>query len=142
MKYLLIFLPLFCFGQNKYLNKSDIGAICFSFGAGVWQGAEEVVHFKYKTFHSIHPNINEQYFNPAISWKNKYRMSEPFQSCMTGYSDFYHYTRLQSRTNYTLAMVFSYGDFKKFNLWHILIKGALCCVASGCGRTLVYNIIY
>src|SRR6476619_5523865 len=56
-------------------NKLETGAIIFV--AGFTKGFNETLVFHWKAFHSCFPHLNKQWFNPALSWKNKYKDGIP-----------------------------------------------------------------
>lgn len=41
--------------------------------AGFFDGEAEVLKYNYNGYKRLHPNTNEQYSNPNVSWVNKYR---------------------------------------------------------------------
>ncbi len=43
-----------------------------AFIGGAANGVHETISHHYGQFKKVHPNANDQYWNPEISWKNKY----------------------------------------------------------------------
>ncbi len=79
MKILIGFLLLsnLTFGQIK-LNKPQL-TIPFAFFAGACDGFSQTLYSHYYSFEKVFPNVNEQYWNPHESWKNKYLNGDPAQ---------------------------------------------------------------
>lgn len=51
--------------------------LCF-FG-GAFKGYSDVLNYHYSNFKKIHPNINDQFWNPELSWTNKYKNHDSLQ---------------------------------------------------------------
>jgi hypothetical protein len=64
---ILILLPISVSCQTKILPY--IGIIA----SGFLDGEAEVLKYNYVRYKAVHPNTNEQYTNPSISWTNKYK---------------------------------------------------------------------
>ena len=56
---------------NKYLT----GGLMIVAGAA--KGFNETLQFHWKAFHAKFPKANPQWYNPAISWRNKYKDGDP-----------------------------------------------------------------
>ena len=56
---------------NHYLT----GGLAFVAGAS--KGFNETLQFHWKEFRRQFPKANPQWFNPSISWRNKYRNGDP-----------------------------------------------------------------
>lgn len=70
--------------------------------AGMAEGTSEAMVWHYdKGFKKACPNANDQFWNPAISWKNKYKNNDPQQGpkfpgsmdVFVGFTDGYHMMR-------------------------------------------------
>jgi hypothetical protein len=60
------------FNWLKTEAKKAIPAFSLSFIAGTAWGLHEALQYRKDVFFKRFPNANRQYFDPAISWKNKY----------------------------------------------------------------------
>ena len=58
--------------QHGSHYRPRIAPIALSFAAGQANGIHEAVHYHWPAFQSRFPNANPQFWNPAISWENKY----------------------------------------------------------------------
>ena len=56
-------------------NKWITGSLVFTAGAS--KGFNETLLFHWKAFRHRFPNANAQWFNPNISWRNKYKDGAP-----------------------------------------------------------------
>ena len=45
--------------------------------SGLCRGLREVIQFRYNNFKQVFPKINDLWWNPQISWKNKYEDGDP-----------------------------------------------------------------
>lgn len=73
------------------------------FISGFLEGTDEALHYHYATgFKPRFPNANDQYWNPMISWKNKYRNNDVTQGekffgstdVFVAFTDAHHMLRL------------------------------------------------
>ncbi|VDM07213.1 unnamed protein product [Wuchereria bancrofti] len=66
-------------GDDKQ-DKNQFWVICgLQLLSGVARGYEQVVVNHYYKFKAVHPNANDNYFDPTISWKHKYKNNDPSQ---------------------------------------------------------------
>lgn len=83
------------FGRTwrKYAPMSGV-----AFTIGMTHGYFDLVQNNYSRFEVRHPNANRQWFDPDISWRNKYKNGDPSQgarfplskSVLVGVTDFKH----------------------------------------------------
>ena len=45
--------------------------------SGLAKGMNDVLDYHYDNFKEIHPNANDQWWNPNVSWTNKYKNGIP-----------------------------------------------------------------
>lgn len=61
--------------KNIYLAKSI--RYTHAFISGYSEGADNTILYHYQNFKRVHPNCSNQFWNPSISWKNKYEYNDP-----------------------------------------------------------------
>lgn len=71
---ILILISINCNAQQKWykLEKRDIFAASTAFFAGSFEGTAETLKWHYDEFETALPESDPEYWNPEISWKNKY----------------------------------------------------------------------
>ena len=62
-----------------YGYKIQPSTIVLLYFSGFFNGYRDVLNYHYYVFKDHHPNANDQFWNPAISWKNKYKNNDPSQ---------------------------------------------------------------
>jgi len=100
-------------------NRLLTGSLVFVAGAS--KGFNETLTFHWKSFRQRFPNINAKWFNPAISWRNKYKNGDPeagakfplSTSVLVGVTDQYHLNTMINRMAWTSAVILKIGDGKK-----------------------------
>ena len=100
-------------------NKIITGSLVFIGGAA--KGFNETLHFNYKAFENTFPGANEQWFNPQISWRNKYKDGDPdygakfllSTSVFVMVTDQYHLNNFIHRAALMSALVIKIGEGKK-----------------------------
>ena len=101
--------------SNKWLS----GA--FVFTAGASKGFNETLLFHLKAFHHSFPKANAGWFNPNVSWKNKYKNGDPgagakfplSTSVFVMFTDQYHLNNFVNKLAWTSALVIKIGEGKK-----------------------------
>lgn len=91
------------------------------FVAGASKGFNETLQFHWKVFRRKFPNANPQWFNPAVSWRNKYKNGDPFAgpksflstSALVMFTDQYHLNNFINRAAWGTALVIKIGEGKK-----------------------------
>lgn len=89
--------------------------------AGAAKGFNETLQFHYKAFHRRFPGANPRWFNPDISWRNKYRGGNPnagprfplSKSLLVATTDQYHLNLFVQRTAWVTALVIRIGEGKR-----------------------------
>ncbi len=92
-----------------------------TFIAGASKGFNETLQFHWKEFHRQFPKANAQWFNPSISWKNKYRNGDsnagakyPLStSVLIMFTDQYHLDNFINKMAWSSALVIKIGEGKK-----------------------------
>lgn len=91
------------------------------FLAGATKGFNETLHFHWKEFKRQFPGANTQWFNPNVSWKNKYRNNDPeagpkffgSTSVFIMFTDQYHLNNFINRAAWGTALVIKIGEGKR-----------------------------
>jgi hypothetical protein len=100
-------------------NKLLTGGLVFI--GGTAKGFNETLHFNYKNFENTFPGANKQWFDPQISWRNKYEGGNPENgpnfflstSAFVMFTDQYHLNNFIHRTSILTALVIKIGEGKR-----------------------------
>ncbi|MFN8291487.1 MAG: hypothetical protein U0U70_14615 [Chitinophagaceae bacterium] len=114
------------------------------FMAGAAKGFNETLQFHWKEFKRQFPSANPHWFNPMVSWKNKYKNGDPAAgpksflstSVLIMFTDQYHLNNFLIRMSWASALVIKIGEKKKpFRqyLWDFLYYSA--CNFAGFAST-------
>lgn len=76
---LLLLLTNSLVAQTYKLRKATIIGAGAMFIAGTANGTHETIHYHYDQFKSRFPNANDRFWNPDISWRNKYKNGDVSQ---------------------------------------------------------------
>ena len=101
--------------KNKYIT----GGLIFLGGAA--KGFNETLLHHWKSFRAKFPNANPNWFNPAVSWRNKYKNDDPNNgakfplstSVLVFLTDQYHLNNFIQRGAITAAIVIKIGEKRK-----------------------------
>jgi hypothetical protein len=100
-------------------NKITTGVLLVLAGAS--KGFNETLMFHWDAFHKRFPNANPQWYNPEMSWKNKYREGNPAlgaryplsTSTLVMFTDQYHLDNFINKTAWMSAVMIRMGEGKK-----------------------------
>lgn len=100
-------------------SKAFSGGLVFF--AGLSKGFNETLQYHWKEFHRQFPKANAQWFNPTLSWRNKYKNRDPNQgpksflstSVLAVFTDQYHLNNMVNRLSWTGAIVIHIGGGKR-----------------------------
>ena len=131
--------PKWRIDKNKILTGSLI------FIAGSAKGFNETLHFNYKAFQNTFPGANERWFNPQVSWLNKYKDNDPDKgakfflstSVLVMFTDQYHLNNFINRAALMSALAIKLGEGKK-PLKHYLFDLLYYTVCHQAGFALTY----
>jgi hypothetical protein len=143
----IIFFPCLLFGQYQIKEKLPaLGVLVFS---GAWDGVGEKVKWKYKEFKMAFPKAKDHFWNPELSWRNKYEFTpdgqiggERFPGSTTVFvfaTDGYHLSRTISKTTGVVGAVWLIG--KKQKWYYYVFDFLLYSAARGIGFHLTYSLI-
>lgn len=124
--------------------RKEIAPIATMFLAGAANGLNQDLLFHYHEFESTFPNANPQFWDPDLSWRNKYLNGDPTQgekfpgssTIFAGFTDGYHSTILTRNLFITTSICLSpqTRGWKPF-----LTKTLVYSLSYGLGFELVYN---
>jgi hypothetical protein len=124
----LLLLPALINAQQTDLNKNKwrldgnkrlTGGLIMLSGAA--KGFNETLQFHWKSFKKSFPDANPEWFNPAVSWRNKYEGGDPnagakfplSTSVLVMFTDQYHLNNFINRGALTAAIVIKLGEKKR-----------------------------
>lgn len=110
-------------------------------------GLNQTISFHYSTFKHVFPKANDQYWNPQISWTNKYKNNNPADgpkyfgstTFLVYTTDGYHMTRFVENVAIGSAIVLRINVYEKRKWWYYVIEGAGYWLVNRAGFVLVYD---
>ena len=118
--------------------------LAMPFVSGALWGLHETLLHHWPAFASKHPNANPKWWNPAESWRNKYRNSDPEQG-RTGWpaqvTDAKHLLVLgHNATLFGAGVCIAIGKRRRW--WRYALDAGASLAAYSAGNLLTYNILY
>ena len=119
-----------------------------SFFGGAFDGTAETLKFGYNRFDKVFPGANPQFWNPQISYLNKYKDADPNKGAryfgsttfLAWSTDGYHAMRTARNACITTAIV---SHRKKKKKWYKhVINGVAHLLAYQAGFHFTYSLIY
>lgn len=100
-------------------NKILTGSLVLVGGAA--KGFNETLQFNYRIFEKTFPGANKQWFDPKVSWRNKYEGGNPDNgpksflstSVLVMFTDQYHLNNFIHKVALMSALVIKIGEGKK-----------------------------
>lgn len=100
-------------------NKMQTGSLVFI--AGSAKGFNETLQYNYRIFEKTFPGASKQWFDPRVSWRNKYEGGNPDNgpdfflstSLFVMFTDQYHLNNFIHKSALTSALVIKIGETKK-----------------------------
>ena len=128
--------------KNNYLLTGGLALL-----AGASDGLNQALQFRYAGFKRVFPKANDQFWNPAISWKNKYQNGDPAQgekfplskSVLVFTTDGYHLTRFISNLSTAAAFTVKICWSEKKKWYVYILEGVGYWIVNRAGFALVYN---
>jgi len=115
-------------------NKLITGGLVFTAGAA--KGFNETLLFHWSAFHHTFPKANPKWFDPGVSWKNKYKNGDcnagpryPLSTSMlVMFTDQYHLNNFIGKLAWTSTLIIKIGEGKKPLIYYLfdLIYYTLC----------------
>jgi len=142
-----------CFSRNDSIRSLNIKlkTVRYSsaFIAGFAEGTMDAISFHYDRFQKVHPNANAKFWDPQLSWTNKWyngnkNEGEKFvgsSSFLVWTTDGWHGLKAVNRlTTIGGTIIITIGEKKK---WHYYAKELLISYAvNRAGFYTSYNLIY
>lgn len=114
------------------------------FVAGASWGLHETITHHWPTFERKHPNVNQQWWNPSESWRNKYRNRDPNQgrtAVPVQITDAKHMLILtHNAALFGAGVIVGIGNNRKW--WQYCMDIGCSLLAYSAGNFLTYNILY
>lgn len=160
MKILIVsvFLFLFCFtgysqvAENSNLTRSyskqNWKSLLLVYLAGFGEGHAELLQHHYYKFEKRFPNANKQFWDPELSWTNKYKNNDPAKgpkfwgssNIFVATTDGYHAFKLLQKASIVGALAININGRKKFK--HYVIDAIIYLTTYTVGFYTSYKIIY
>lgn len=139
-------------GVSSKKGKSSIGnhilINSLLFASGFFDGTAETTKFHYPNFKERFPNANDDYWDTAKSWKNKYKNNDPNQgskfplstTSLVFLTDGYHLMRFARNSTMIVGITFKIGEKKK---WHqYALEGLIKYGSYTAGFNFAYGIVF
>jgi hypothetical protein len=133
-------------GMNKTWLKRQILRSSALFVAGALDGSVEIIKHDYNAFKSRFPNANENFFNPSISWKNKWKDGDHTTNTpayfgsttfLSWSTDWYHLGRTGRNVFIGTSLIITMSFDKK---WYVyFIEAGINFVSYTSGFNLCYH---
>jgi len=143
---------------EKQPFRLDLSAYKFTvplaFVAGFADGFNQTLNFHYDKFKKVFPRANNQFWNPRISWQNKYAIDPngnvntnyeafPFStSVLVFLTDRHHPTRSVDHAGMYVAVGLNIHDIGNKNWKQILLDIGVTAFARSVGFATTYSIIF
>lgn len=137
---LIIILSInFAFSQNYFDHlKANYSVYGFTLISGYADGASDVMQFKYSRSVFASNSFNDNFWNPKLSWRNKYMNGDPEQGALflgsttlfVNLTDGWHLSKTVRNWSWTCAIM-SYKQPKK--KWYKLVDFALITLTRSAG---------
>lgn len=145
--FILLLISLNCFSQDNWwkLEEKDIWAVSTMFAAGYFDGTAELLKWDYESFEGYYGDANDEWWNPEISWKNKYKNGDKSQGAtffgsrtfLVGTTDAYHAAR--SLRNLSLTATLFLVPRQEFNFKRFVFRMIVYTLANRAGFHLAYS---
>ena len=132
----------------KQQLKQNVPGIALFTVAGASNAITEVLRHDYASFKRTFPTANDNFWNPNLSWKNKYKNGDPKQgeaffgstTAFVGATDGYHLTRTINNICIVAAIAIKIGE-KKRKWYEYAIDAGTYAVAYSIGFNVTYELI-
>lgn len=164
MKTLLFLLSLICLSAcgttkrapldtgrefSSYDWRRAVAPAALSFVSGAANGLNQTLVHHYPAFKSRFPGAKDRFWNPSLSWYNKYRDGDPaagpayFGSTtfLVATTDAFHLTNFVHRgTLFAAGCTITLGQRRKW--WHYAVDAGVSYLAFGAGFNGVYSLYF
>ena len=146
MVLVIIIVAIFAFvNQCEAQINKNIGWAALANGvAGYTSYTKDLIDYDYESFKKVHPNANDKFWNPAISYKNKWKNNDPSQgpaffgstTIFVGSTDGKHLLGTIRNTSFIGGgILLSLGAEKKAWYWYVIDFG-ISYVSFQVGHTI------
>lgn len=135
---------------KKWNYKRSLIGCGVAFIGGMANGYNQTILHHYPQFKRVHPNANDQFWNPEISWLNKYEDFDKYgkkeayfgsTTFLAWTTDAYHLSSVISNTSIVGATcIMTIGERRKW--WQYGIDIVAMSLARSAGFHLIYSKIY
>lgn len=136
------------------IPKEDLKPVLIRSGilmlSGGFDATAEVLRINYDQFAKVHPNANQNFWNPNESWRNKWKNGDPNQgekyffasTALVWTTDAYHLARTGRNITAMSAIIIPIGKRHKKPFKQYAAEFVIYYVSYTAGFNLVYNGIY
>ncbi len=111
---------------GAYLKRNALSLSAMTL-AGAADGLTEVIRYDYPAFKNRFPNANDQFWQPELSWRNKWKDGDPANgpayfgstTILVWTTDGYHLSRTLQKSFICAAIAFKIGDRKQ--KWYLYL---------------------
>lgn len=126
--------------------KKEIAPISLMFGAGFFEGQNELMRHDYAAFKNMWPGARDQWWDPEVSWKNKYKNYDQTQgprhwgstNVLVFTTDGYHATQMAKRLCFFTAI--GIGNWPVKNFKQFMIRVLVYALVNRAGFYAGYEI--
>lgn len=132
---------------NAQHYRPKLAPIGLSFLSGASKGLNETLSHHYDRFEYKYPGANPYYWNPSLSWTNKYKNNDPklgekFLGSSTIFvftTDAYHLTNtIHKNTLFAAGITIGIGERRPW--WHYALDAGISMLSYSAGFHAVYTI--
>ena len=132
--------------RNKFRLKEHIAPAVLMFFAGAADGLNQVVSYKYVAFKKVFPGVNDVFWSPKVSYRNKYKNHDPAQgqkffgstTFLVWTTDAYHSTRFAEHLFMVGAVAVKITQQKR-KWYYYLAEAAAYWIVNRAGFAVVYD---
>lgn len=146
----ILLFPAMLSAQDFWRDFTTNGALPFV--SGFADGSVEAVKWHYHEVKAKHPGLNDQYWDPAISWKNKYkdwdagdyRPAYPgAKTWAVAGTDFYHLGRAVQRSSLMASAGIQAATFETGQPWYTYVfRFAVQFISYSVGFRVAYEMVW
>jgi hypothetical protein len=138
--------PVKAIATRSFKLKEQIAPAVMMFFAGAADGLNQVISFKYESFKKAFPGVNNTFWSPKVSYRNKYKNNDPRQGAkffgsttfLVWTTDAYHSTRFAEHLFMVGAVAVKFTQQKK-KWYYYLAEAAGYWIVNRTGFAAVYN---
>lgn len=133
--------------SNKHYWLKQALIVTTSMYAGWCEGENEILTHDYWNYLEKWPNTNQQYTNPKLSTKNKYKDRDPNKgpafflstTLLVGVTDLYHRNKTARNVGMATALTFSLTLRKNMKFKHALIQSVIMSGSFILGKGIAHQ---